>query len=86
MFPKKFHSPAQPKDSNPPPSLVALVDQHKFPLPVIRSGLTATSQGEWALLVSVPSSTVVPIPELETAAHGFPVIYVEEPDKPILAQ
>ena len=85
MFPKQHHSAGMPKESTPPAALEELVDQGQLPKPVIRHGLTSTAGGEWALLVSVPSTTNVPIPAVEQAARGFPVVYVAEPDEPVRA-
>jgi hypothetical protein len=82
VLPQKSHMPGEPKTDEPPERLVALAEQITHPL-VRRSGVTTTADGEWALYVTVPATTEVPLPDLESATHGFPVVYEAEPDEPL---
>lgn len=82
MPPAHARAPCQPKEPSPPPRLAQLADTIAHPL-VRRTGLTTTSEGEWALYVTVPEGTSVPLSDLETQAAGFPVVYGTEPDEPL---
>jgi hypothetical protein len=46
---------------------------------VTRAGLTTTADGRWALMVRVKEGTATPVPEVEAASHGHPVVYDVEP-------
>lgn len=72
------HVPGRPRSPEPPDSLARLVDSLSHPR-VAQTGLTTTSDGRWALLVSVRPGGPVPIEEIESAAGGHPVVYREDP-------
>jgi len=61
-----------------------LADTIKDPL-VVQAGVTTTTDGKWALFVTVPRDASVPIRSVEDQAKGFPVIYEAEPDEPPIA-
>jgi hypothetical protein len=82
MHPPKLHIPGEPKSADPPVELLTLCDSLTHPL-LRRTGITCDSQGNWALLASVPKTTNVPIPALEALCGGFPVVYEAEPDEPL---
>ena len=52
----------------------------------IRCGLTATDDGRWALFVTVPEDTEIPLAAVEMSGEGFPIVYEAEPDEPIRPQ
>jgi len=82
MLPKTSHVPGVPKQDDPPSGLVELSETIRHPL-VRRAGVTTTEAGEWALYVTVPKTTHVPLPDLEAHTRGFPVVYEAEPDEPL---
>jgi hypothetical protein len=57
----------------------------RWRLPRGTSGISTTRDGRWALYVSVPANTEVPLHDLEAVCGGFPVVYVAAPDKPARA-
>ena len=84
MRPPKAHRPGPAPDGEPPEALLKLANalQH----PAVRSaGISTTSDGRWALYVSVPANIEVPLLDLEAVCGGFPVVYVAAPDKPARA-
>lgn len=81
MRPVRTHTPGSPTSEEPPERLVELTDRVRHPL-VRQSGLTCTADGRWAMFVTVPKETEVPIPAVEAQAAGFPVVYEAEPDTP----
>jgi hypothetical protein len=84
MKPVRTHIPGPPKEEEPPKHLVDLADAVADPL-VIQHGITTTRDGRWALYVTVPADTTVPIASVEQQAKGFPVVYEAEPDEPVRA-
>lgn len=76
-----IHSPGVPANPEPPERLVELAEAVRDPL-VVQSGLTTTTDGRWALYVTVPADAVVPIPNVESQAAGYPVVYEAEPAEP----
>lgn len=84
MKPVKIHRPGIPIVEEPPEQLVALADIVHDPL-VIQSGITTTPDGRWALYLTVPANTKVPIASIERGARGFPVVYEPEPQTPPIA-
>jgi hypothetical protein len=82
MRPKAIHQPGKPRTDDPPAALVTLSERITHPL-VRRTGVTVTSDGRWALYVTVPKTTDVPLPDLEARTGGFPVVYEAEPDEPL---
>src|SRR6187399_1906639 len=81
MKPVRTHTPGEPLEPEPPQQLLQKADAVNDPQ-VIQSGITTTSDGKWALYVTVPANTNVPIPSLEKFAQGFPVVYEAEPPEP----
>lgn len=71
-----FHIPGRPK-SPEPARLVNIAASLRHPK-VIRTGITTTKAGEWALLLVVKPHTQVPIKEVEKKCAAFPVIYQED--------
>mgnify|MGYP001765867558 CR=1 FL=1 len=78
------HRPGPAPDTEPPPALLALADALHDPA-VVSVGITTTHDGRWALYVTVPGSTEVPLAEVERARGGFPVVYAAAPDEPARA-
>jgi hypothetical protein len=84
MRPPAVHRPGPAPDGEPPAALVKLANTLKHP--EARSvGVSTTKDGRWALYVVVPARTDVPLPDLEAACGGFPVVYAAAPDKPARA-
>lgn len=81
VAPKQHEAGPAPAE-DPPAPLLSLADGLQHPL-VHRTGVTCTSEGRWALYVTVDPDTPVPLPDLEARCHGFPVVYEAEPDKPL---
>jgi len=81
MKPVVVHQPGAPTEPDPPDGLLALSERLHHPL-IVQCGITTTRQGCWALYVTVPSDTSVPIDEVEVQAQGFPVVYEAEPASP----
>ena len=84
MKPVRVHRPGMPVTPEPPDRLVALADTVKDLL-VIQSGITTTTDGRWALYVTVPAEATVPIASVEEFAHDFPVVYEAELPSPVRA-
>lgn len=84
MKPVRIHTPGVPSCPDPPDRLVGLADAVRDPL-VVQSGLTTTADGRWAVFVTVPAGATVPIPNVESQAGGYPVVYEAEPDDPPVA-
>ena len=76
------HQPAPPRVPEPPAVIRRLSETIRHP-GVASTGLTATSQGEWALLVNVEGDVPLPISEIEAKAEGHPVVYVRQYGLPI---
>lgn len=81
MKPVRRHRPGKPSDPEPPDALIELAEALRDPL-VRQAGLTTTADGRWALYVTVPGDTAVPIASVERQAGGFPVVYEAEADEP----
>ena len=81
MKPVRTHRPGTPSDAEPPERLLKLAESLRDPL-VVRSGVTTTTDGQWALYVTVPNDATVPIHSVEVQAGGFPVVYEAEPKEP----
>jgi len=81
MKPVRTHRPGEPSDPEPPDKLIELADAIRDPL-VQQSGVTTTTDGRWALYVTVPSDAAVPIPSVERQAGEYPVVYEAEPEEP----
>lgn len=82
MLPKNQHIPGQPETSDIPEALLQLCDEIEHPL-IRQKGISCTEDGKWALYVTVPKLTQVPLADLESRCMGFPVVYEAEPDSPI---
>lgn len=82
MKPKTKHIPGTPNEPCPP-ELEKIADTLRHPL-ITRCGITCTTDGKWALYLSVKAQTNQPIEEVERL--GFPTVYVVEPDEPIRPQ
>jgi hypothetical protein len=78
MEPVREHHPGPPQEPEPPEALIALSDNLQHPL-VMSSGITTTTDGRWALYVTVPADAVVPIAGVEKKAGRFPVVYEAAP-------
>ena len=61
-----------------------VADRIRDPL-VTQSGNTTTSDGRWAVYVTVPGDTNVPVASVEQQADGFPVVYEAEAEEPPVA-
>lgn len=85
MKPKTQHIPGIPNTSEPPKALIQLSKHIEHPL-VRRCGISCTTDGQWALYVTVPKIATVPIATLESLCCGFPVVYEAEPDEPLQSQ
>lgn len=68
----------------PPDRLVALTETVSDPL-VTQCGITTTTDGRWALYVTVHANATVPIAKVEIEADGFPVVYEAAPREPVRA-
>ncbi len=84
MKPVRMHVPGSPATDEPPEQLLALADEVTDPL-VSQCGITTTTDGRWALYVTVPADANVPIASVERRAAGFPVVYEAELDVPVRA-
>ena len=82
MLPPVQHIPGTPQSPEPPEELLEIADRITHPF-VRRTGISTTADGRWALFVTVPKATEVPLPDLEAQAHPFPVVYEAEPDEPL---
>lgn len=71
----KRNNPARP-ESAAPVKLKKLAGTLRHPS-VLRTGLTTTEKGAWALLVEVKMGASYPIKEIEEACE-FPIIYQED--------
>ena len=81
MKPVRIHQPGTPTTAEPPDGLTALADTIQNSV-IVRSGVTTTADGRWALYVTVPANATVPIEDVETLAKGYPVVYEAEPSEP----
>ena len=81
MKPVRIHRPGEPTTPDPPDQLLAAANAVTNAL-VAQSGVTTTADGRWALYVTVPADTSVPIADVEAQAGGFPVVYEAEPAEP----
>lgn len=81
MKPVLTHRPGSPADPEPPDRLLKLAESVQDPL-VVQSGVTTTTDGQWALYVTVPKDASVPIKSVENQAAGFPVVYEAEAKEP----
>jgi hypothetical protein len=72
--PEELHIPGPPREPEPPAKLLE-AQKALSGARVSRVGLTTTRDGDWALMVRVPRGTQCPVPEVEAAKRGFPVIY-----------
>ncbi len=81
---QKFHIPGRPKTPEPA-QLAGIVAAVRHPA-VIRSGVTTTEKGDWALLVVVKKKTPVPIKEIENLCTDFPIIYQEDSGRMMIAR
>ncbi|MFD1144394.1 hypothetical protein ACFQ4C_24925 [Larkinella insperata] len=72
------HIPGRPKTEQPPNLGDLAASVHLHHPQVIRSGVTTTQEGEWAILAVVEKNTPVPIRTIERECLGFPVIYQED--------
>jgi|KBSMisStaDraftv2_1062788.scaffolds.fasta_scaffold1932649_1 hypothetical protein len=70
-----YHNPGRPK--KPVPKKLEELAATLYHPEVVRTGLTTTENGDWALLVVVKAGSSIPIPEIEKKSSGFPVIYEE---------
>ena len=84
MKPVRIHRPGAPVTTEPPDRLVALAGAVNDPL-VTQCGITTTTDGRWALYVTVPADYTVPIASIEQSADGFPVVYEAELREPVRA-
>ena len=84
MKPVRIHRPGAPATPEPPDRLVTLADTVNDPL-VTQCGITTTTDGRWALYVTVPADATVPIASVEHGAGGFPVVYEAELREPVRA-
>lgn len=84
MRPVRTHAPGPAVTPDPPEKLVAATDALRHPL-VQECGLTTTTDGRWAVFVTVPKDATVPIPAVESQAAGFPVVYEAAPTEPAKA-
>jgi hypothetical protein len=82
MRPPLQHVPGNPTTPEPPQELLQVADRITHPL-VRRTGISTTADGRWALYVTVPKTTEVPLLDLEEKAKPFPVVYEAEPDEPL---
>lgn len=80
MRPVHTHSPGPALTPDPPEKLAEAVDAVHHPL-VKECGMTTTTDGRWAVFVSVPKDAAVPIPTVEKQAAGFPVVYEAAPEE-----
>ena len=81
MKPVRVHHPGEPSDPDPPEKLIELSEKIQDPI-IRQSGVTTTAKGCWALYVTVPRETEVPVADIEKQADGFPVVYEAEPEEP----
>jgi aminoglycoside phosphotransferase (APT) family kinase protein len=75
---RSIHIPGLPITPEPPEGLVEIANSMSHP-DVTRVGLTATSDGRWALMVRVRPETPTPVEGVEEICREYPVIYQEEP-------
>lgn len=78
MKPVRRHRPGTPREAAPPDALVALSETLRDPS-VSSAGITTTTDGRWALYVTVPADAAVPIASVEQQAGQFPVVYEAAP-------
>ena len=80
----KIHLPGRPTKPEPA-KLVKIADTLSHP-DVVKTGITTTAKGDWALLVTIKSDTGTPIKEIEKQSAGFPVIYQEDSGRNMIAR
>jgi hypothetical protein len=68
-----------------PKKLVSIAGKISHPN-IVKSGITTTSKGDWALLVTVRRDTPVPIKEVEKKCGAFPIIYQEDSGRMLVAR
>ncbi|MCX7096452.1 MAG: hypothetical protein NTV43_00940 [Methylococcales bacterium] len=78
----KTHSPAEPNDPTPSCDLLQILSQIEHPY-ILQKGITATSEGKWAIYITVPENVSIPIFEVESISKGFPVVYEVASEQPI---
>ena len=83
--PNEPHIPGQPKEATPPAGLIE-AQKAVSGTRATRVGLTTTHDGDWALMVRIPRGSEWPLPDVEAASGGFPVIYQYEPEQPPVAR
>ena len=79
-----FHIPGRPTTPEPK-KLVRLAASVSHP-DVVNSGITTTTKGDWALLLTVRKNAAIPIKMLEKKASGFPVVYQEDSGRMLVAR
>lgn len=79
-----IHIPGRPKTAEPY-QLVELARRIHNPN-VLRSGVTTTEDGNWALLLIVKPYTKTPIQEIEQNSLGFPTIYLDDNNRQVWAK
>lgn len=78
------HIPGRPSTPEPR-KLVTLAAKVSHP-DIIKSGITTTQKGDWALLLTVKKNTAIPLKEIEKKSAGFPVIYQEDSGHILIAR
>ena len=66
-----------------PDSLLRISEKAMNHPAVVKTGVTKTEAGEYALLATVRKGTSTPISEIADLAVGFPVVYKEEEGQPV---
>lgn len=80
----EIHIPGHPLTPEPS-KLVTIAARVSHP-DIVKSGITTTRKGDWALLVTVKKDTRVPIMDVERRSAGFPVIYQEDSGRMLAAR
>ncbi len=78
------HIPGRPSTPEPQ-KLVTIAAKVSHPA-IVKSGITTTDKGDWALLLTVKKDTAVPLKEVEKKSAGFPVIYQEDSGRMLIAR
>lgn len=73
---KDHHIPGLPKTPQPE-GLAELAGSLQHPA-IVRTGVTTTGSGRWAVLVVVKKNTTLPLHAIEQICTGYPVIYQED--------
>ncbi|MEM9830921.1 MAG: hypothetical protein AAF944_09790 [Bacteroidota bacterium] len=76
---RTFHIPGRP--TKPKPDDLQDVSSSIRHPDIIRTGITATREGEWAILTVVKDNVSIPLIEVGMEYERFPVIYQKEFDK-----